>query len=74
MPEMSGVELCQKLRETPSYIETPIIMLTAKGLELDLVQLRETLGISAALPKPFSPAELMRKVEECLELSCTAAV
>lgn len=74
MPEMTGVELCQKLRESPRYIETPIIMLTAKGLELDLDHLRKTLDISAAISKPFSPAALVRKVEGYLVESCAAAV
>jgi CheY-like chemotaxis protein len=66
MPEMTGTELCVKLRRRQEYSETPIIMLTAKGLELDLDYLREELGVSAALPKPFSPTELISLVEECL--------
>ena len=36
MPEMTGLELCQKLRDEPSYDDCPIILLTAKGLELEL--------------------------------------
>ena len=66
MPEMTGTELVKKLRSTREYKETPIIMLTAKGLELDIDDLRDSLGVSAALPKPFSPAELIVLVEECL--------
>lgn len=72
MPEMTGVELCERLREQPQYSDTPIVMLTAKGLEIDLAEMRTTLGISAALPKPFSPAEMVRTVHKCLEEACTA--
>ena len=67
MPEMTGVELCEKLRGLPQYAQTPIIMLTAKGLELDLDHLKASLGIAAALPKPFSPVEMVKIVHDCLE-------
>jgi CheY-like chemotaxis protein len=66
MPEMTGTELCSELRQRNEYRHTPIIMLTAKGLELNIEELRERLGVSAALPKPFSPAELISLVEDCL--------
>jgi CheY-like chemotaxis protein len=67
MPGMTGTELCAELRRREEYRTTPIIMLTAKGLELDIESLRQRLGVSAALPKPFSPAELVCLVEECVE-------
>lgn len=70
MPEMTGIELCERLRALPQYMDTPIIMLTAKGLELDMSNLGETVGVSEYLSKPFSPAELVRKMEECLISSC----
>jgi CheY-like chemotaxis protein len=66
MPELTGTELCGELRRRDEYKRTPIIMLTAKGLELDVEDLRRRLGVSAALPKPFSPAELICLVEDCL--------
>ena len=67
MPELTGTELCAELRRREEYRDTPIIMLTAKGLELDIEALRQRLGVWAALPKPFSPAELIGLVEECVE-------
>lgn len=71
MPEMCGTVLCYELRKRKEYRATPIIMLTAKGLELDIEELRIQLGVSATLPKPFSPAELVSLVEECLSpVSC----
>ena len=66
MPELTGVELCQRLREDERYARTPVIMLTAKGLELDLARLRDELGVAAVLPKPFSPIEMISTIEDCL--------
>lgn len=71
MPEMTGTELCAALRQLEAYRETPIIMLTAKGLELDVAQLREELGVSVTLPKPFSPVELITLVEDCLSAAAS---
>ncbi len=72
MPGMTGVELCQRLRGHPRYSQTPIIMLTAKGLELNMSDLEKQLGIAAVIPKPFSPRELVQKVVECLPKSAQA--
>ncbi len=72
MPGMTGVELCERLRGHPRYSQTPIIMLTAKGLELNRSDLEKQLGIAAVMPKPFSPRELIRKVMECLQESAQA--
>ncbi len=66
MPELTGVELCQRLREDERYARTPVIMVTAKGLELDLARLQDELGVTAALAKPFSPIEMIHQIEDCL--------
>ena len=70
MPFMTGVELCQQLRQLPAHRDTPFILLTAKCMELDFSTLQQTLGISAALPKPFSPSELVNCIEETLAAGC----
>ena len=67
MPRLNGTELCRRLRTTIEYAVTPVVMVTAKRLEMDLQQLREELGITATLAKPFSPAELVSTVERCIE-------
>jgi CheY-like chemotaxis protein len=59
MPEMTGLELCRRLRAMAAYAHTPIILLTAKGLELELPALQRELDISAIFPKPFSPSEVV---------------
>ena len=66
MPVMTGVELCQQMRRVARFAHLPVIMLTAKGLELELSQLRDELGIAAVLPKPFSPHGLVEAIEELL--------
>ncbi|TWT88911.1 Transcriptional regulatory protein SrrA [Pseudobythopirellula maris] len=66
MPEMTGVELCRELRKSKRYSETPLILLTAKGIELELSKLKDEFGLTACFPKPFSPAELVAVVQETL--------
>jgi len=66
MPEMTGIELCGRLRDSEQYANTPVVLLTAKGLELELPQLCEELGIAATFPKPFSPSQVLRTVQELL--------
>lgn len=63
MPLMTGVELCESLRQNDSYTETPIILLTAKAFELDPASLNE-LQISQLIRKPFSPSEIVEIVEQ----------
>lgn len=66
MPRMNGEELCRRLREDPSLSNLPAIMLSAKGLELDLARLREELGLHEVVFKPFSPSCLVATVRACL--------
>lgn len=70
MPMMTGIQLCQSLRQLPAHRRTPFILLTAKCMELDFQKLQQTLEISAALPKPFSPNELVNCIEEALAAHC----
>lgn len=69
MPEMTGVELCRKLRDSPAYQDCPIILLTAKGLELELPRLQHELDIDATFSKPFSPSALVKTVNELLAVA-----
>jgi CheY-like chemotaxis protein len=46
----------------PQYADMPIILLTAKRLELDVEALKAEYGISRVFPKPFSPSELIEFV------------
>lgn len=66
MPEMTGVDLCRELRQRPEYENCPIVLLTAKGLELELPRLRKELGIEATFAKPFSPSAIVKACGELL--------
>ena len=68
MPQLTGIELCRELRQLPGYEDCPIVLLTAKGLELELPQLRDELGISATFPKPFSPTAIVKTVQELIPI------
>jgi DNA-binding response OmpR family regulator len=64
MPEMSGSELCQRIREDWQLAALPIFMLT--GRELDPKRLREQFNLTEVMSKPFSPRELIARVQDCL--------
>jgi CheY-like chemotaxis protein len=66
MPEMTGFEVCQKIRQMDSYAETPILMLTARSGEEDRQRGMEA-GANLYLPKPISPKRLIALVEEALK-------
>lgn len=65
MPGMSGIEVAAALREDPLTRGIPIIMLTAKGQQADRDQTAR-LDVTAHLAKPFSPLELLEKVDALL--------
>lgn len=64
MPEMTGLELTARLRESEAHRNTPIVLLTAKGMELDVDRLREEYGVTQMLIKPFSPSALATTAAE----------
>jgi two-component system alkaline phosphatase synthesis response regulator PhoP len=66
MPEMTGEALCQRMREVDRLRNVPVILLSGKGLELDLARLKEELGVDDVLSKPMSPKALVAVVEVCL--------
>jgi CheY-like chemotaxis protein len=70
MPMMTGIQLCENMRALPAHAQTPFILLTAKCMEIDFIQLQKKLKIAAALPKPFSPSELVSCIEETLSVGC----
>ena len=72
MPRMNGLELLERLRSWEPSAQVPVIMLTGKGYELPVAQLRERLGVAAVLSKPFSPRELEAKVLQLLRQTTPA--
>lgn len=65
MPGINGVEVAAALRHDPGTAHIPIIMLTARGQGADITHGRAA-GADAYLVKPFSPLELLAKVQEAL--------
>lgn len=65
LPDVSGLEVCRKLKEDPSLASTTIVMLTARAQMSDLGD-AEGAGADGYFTKPFSPIALTRKVEAIL--------
>ncbi|MGI9554264.1 MAG: response regulator [Thermodesulfobacteriota bacterium] len=65
LPGIDGLELCRMLKGKNSTASIPIIMLTAKGTEADVVVGLE-LGADDYIVKPFSPRELVARVKTVL--------
>src|SRR5438477_3727127 len=65
MPQLSGLELCQRLKLDPLTSKIPAIMLTARGYHLEPHD-TERSGILRMLSKPFSPRHLLATVNEVL--------
>ncbi len=69
MPELDGFSACREIRRTKN---TPIIMLSARGEEYDKINGFE-LGIDDYVVKPFSPKELMLRIDAVLKRSRSAS-
>lgn len=61
LPAMSGIEICRVLRKKEETKHIPVIMLSAKGEEMDRIQGLDT-GADDYLTKPFSPTELVARI------------
>jgi len=73
LPNISGVELCQMIRQNYETKETPIIMLTARGDEADKVK-GLSQGADDYMTKPFSVPELMARIGALLRRTKTKPV
>ncbi|MBM7564448.1 response regulator transcription factor [Paenibacillus sacheonensis] len=69
LPGMDGIEVCTRLRQVKA---TPVIMLTAKGEEMNRVQGFEV-GADDYVVKPFSPREVIYRVKAILRRSSATA-
>lgn len=65
LPDYDGLDMCKTLRNNARYADIPIIMVTAKTEELDIV-LGLELGADDYITKPFSPRELTARVKAVL--------
>lgn len=63
---IDGFQVCERVRADPEIAHTPIVMLTARGQQSDILTGR-SVGCDEYLTKPFSPLQLIEIVERLLE-------
>lgn len=68
MPKLDGFEVLRRLRENEATARIPIIMLTERSSEEDVLQGLD-LGVADYMPKPFSPLELSARIKRVLARS-----
>jgi DNA-binding response OmpR family regulator len=67
MPKMNGMEVCRKVKKELMLKEVYIVLLTAKGQELDRQKGHEV-GADVYMTKPFDPEAILSKAREVLRL------
>jgi DNA-binding response OmpR family regulator len=65
MPKRNGYEVCQAMRETPALRNIKVVMLTAKGRDVD-AEKGLALGADAYVTKPFATKDLVARVRAML--------
>ncbi len=65
LPEISGIELCRRIRQRPETASLPVIMITARGEEADRIRGLST-GADDYVVKPFSVHEVVARVKALL--------
>lgn len=65
LPLKSGYEVCQKIRENPDVSGMKVVMITAKGRDIEVAK-GLALGADAYITKPFSTQDLLDKVKSLL--------
>lgn len=66
MPVMDGYQVLKKMKEDENLMNIPVIMLSAKGQERDIIKGFD-LGSEDYIVKPFRPAELVARIKKILE-------
>jgi DNA-binding response OmpR family regulator len=67
MPKMNGMEVCRKVKKELELNDVFIVLLTAKGQELDR-QKGQEVGADLYMTKPFDPEVILEKAREILDL------
>lgn len=67
MPEMNGFDVCEAVKRQPTLVGTHVVLLTAKGQEVDR-QKGEEVGADTYMTKPFDPDELLAYARRILGL------
>ncbi len=72
LPGMDGFEICRRIRAIPELAAIPIVMLTARGDDIDKIVGLE-LGADDYLAKPFNPRELLARIRAVLRRAAAPA-
>jgi DNA-binding response OmpR family regulator len=72
LPGIDGLEVCRRIRAADDVAAVPIVMLTAKGDDVDRIVGLE-LGADDYLAKPFNPRELLARIRAVLRRASPAA-
>jgi two-component system, OmpR family, alkaline phosphatase synthesis response regulator PhoP len=67
MPKMNGMEVCRRVKKELALPEVYIVLLTAKGQEVDRMKGQEV-GADVYMTKPFDPEAILNKAREVLQL------
>lgn len=73
MPRMNGLDVCAALRSNPLFHTVPIVLLTAKGQEADVVR-GFSVGCDDYIVKPFSPRELVHRIDALLTRTRSSSI
>ncbi len=68
LPYHDGFELMQAIRQKPDWQQVPVIMLTAKSMERDIVRAFDA-GANDYIVKPFQPTELLARLRRFLRVT-----
>jgi two-component system, chemotaxis family, chemotaxis protein CheY len=66
MPEMNGLDFIKQVRANPLYSSMPILMITTRGTEHDVIEALQA-KVNSYIVKPFTPQELKEKIEGILK-------
>ena len=73
MPHLSGIELCAKLRSNASTREIPAVILTARGFSISREEMISG-NVKDVIDKPFSPREILARVNELTQSAPVGSV
>jgi DNA-binding response OmpR family regulator len=68
LPYLSGYQILIEARKNPRWLDVPIVVVTARTLEMDAVRALES-GANDFVRKPYQPEELLARIKRAIELS-----
>lgn len=72
MPEMNGLDFTKEVRNAPATAELPILMITTRGTESDVIEALQA-KVNSYIVKPFTPQELKDKIDDIVKVTSASA-